>query len=539
MKQIFKSTIRVLAILIVVQGCSDLLVEEKLDSPSADSYYQTPQGYGDLVNSSYVFTRHMFGGNYAQLVLFGTDLWLSGSDLGASEFNTYSPALEPGNTALWQLWQNFYLGIAATNTAISRKDNVTGMSAAAVNAKAAEAYFLRAWYYHILVMHFGGVALVVDEVTVVTTTATRATEAQVYDQIIEDLLFAEQHLPNTQANFGRATKGAAQALLARVYLTRNMNAEAATYARKVINDHNYSLLPNFADLWDPTKANNSEAIWSIQFTTDERLNGSGSSLFLYFTPRYDLLPGMTRALNYDRPFPRYVGSRFYFDLLSASRHMDNRFERSWRETWYANNALTLPAGMAIGDTAWVFRTYPVTPEEKAAALPYRLFGVNDIYNGETPTGARAQYPQLTKYRDPNRPAINSGAGSKPMPELRLGEMHLIAAEALMKENDIPGALGHLNTLRARATKPGFTLEMTVTAGDLDIDFILDERARELGGERLRWADLKRTGKLIERAQLYNPSARALISNKHLLRPIPTNFLDRLSNREEFGQNPGY
>ena len=539
MKNIFKSIIFGCALLVAFQGCTDLLDEEKLDSPSADGYYKTPAGFGDLVNSSYGFTRHMFGGNYAELVLFGTDLWLSGSDFGAAEFNTYSPALQPGNNSLWGLWQNFYLGIAAANTAVSRADDVEGMSQAAVNAKVAEAYFLRAFYYHILATHFGGVALVTEEVTTVVTTATRASEGEVYAQIISDLLFAEQHLPMTQSQFGRATKGAAQALLARVYLTRNQNAEAATYAKKVINENNYSLLPNFADLWDPSNTNNNEVVWSIQFSTDERLNSPSNSLFLYFTPRYDLLPGMTRALNYDRPYPRYVGSRFFFDLLTEYRHKDSRFEGSWREVWYANNPLTLPAGMAIGDTAWVFRTYPVTPEQKAAALPARLFGINDIYNGETPVGARAQYPQMNKYRDPNRPAINSGAGTKTMPEIRLAEMYLIAAEALMKTGDLNGAVEYMNILRARAAKPGFEAEMMVTADQLDIDFILDERALELAGERLRWSDLKRTGKLIERAKLYNPSARANISEKFLLRPIPTNFLDRLSNPEEFGQNPGY
>ena len=74
---------------------------------------------------------------------------------------------------------------------------------------------------------------------------------------------------------------------------------------------------------------------------------------------------------------------------------------------------------------------------------------------------------------------------------------------------------------------------------MTIDFILDERARELCGEWLRWMDLKRTGKLVEYIKDHNPDVAPNIKDYHILRPIPSTFLDKLENAAEFGQNPGY
>ncbi len=118
-------------------------------------------------------------------------------------------------------------------------------------------------------------------------------------------------------------------------------------------------------------------------------------------------------------------------------------------------------------------------------------------------------------------------------------MYLIAAEALMKEGRPSEGLGYLNAVRKRAAWPGMEADMIVPEDSLTIDFILNERALELGGERLRWADLKRTGKLIERVKLYNPKGRDNIQDKHLLRPIPSEMIDRLTNKADFQQNPGY
>nr|WKN39024.1 RagB/SusD family nutrient uptake outer membrane protein [Tunicatimonas sp. TK19036] len=542
MNKIISTLFFSLACFFLLQGCADLLEEEKIVSPPVDTYYKTADGYNGLVNAAYTFSRSLFAGgnNYAPLVFFGTDLWTNGSDASFIEFNAYNSAIQPANPVLWELWSNFYQGIAVCNTAISRVDEVTELSESEVNSKVAEAYFLRAWYYHILVMHFGGVPLKTEEVTEVETTATRASEDEVYTQIINDLLFAEQYLPDVQSDFGRATKPAAQALLARVYLTRDQNEEAATYAKKVINDYDLALLDDYADLWDVANRENSEVLWSIQFSQDERLNANGNAYFLYFTPRYDLQPGMKRALENDRPWPRFLATRFYLDLLQANRAQDSRYDKSWKEVWYANNEATLLPGMEIGDTAFIYVPYEVPQSVKDTKKDkYGIFDINNLYDGETPVGSLELFPHMRKYKDPLRASINSGVGTKNVIEIRLGEVYLIAAEALMKLGNLAEGAEMVNVVRRRAAWPGEEQNMEITPNELTLDFILDERARELGGERLRWADLKRTGKLIERVKLYNPTGRANVEEKHLLRPIPSNMIDRLTNREEFQQNPGY
>jgi hypothetical protein len=537
-KNTFFIIIFCLAALPMQQGCKKQLEEENISSPVADTYYKTAKGFSDLINSCYTQTRSQMNGEGIAPFIYGTDLWTNASDAGSNEFNSYLPALQASNSTLYNLWAGYYLGIGACNTAISRSPTVEGMTKAALDAKTAEAYFLRAWYYHVLVMQFGGIPLKVAEVTEVETTATRATEDEVYNQIIADLLKAEQLLPAVQPEYGRATKIAAEALLARVYLTRNKNDEASTYAQKVINGYGLKLLPDYADVWDVNNRKNSEVIWSIQFSQNNRLNTPANSVHLYFTPRYDLQPGMTRALIYDRPFPRYMATRFYLDLMQSNRWRDSRYDKSWRETYFANYAPTLPAGVKLGDTAFVVLPYAVSQAYKDSKK-YKVIDITSYYNGENPVGSLQIYPKLKKYDDPNRASINDGNGTRDVIEFRLAEMYLIAAEALMKLGKAEEGINFINTVRKRAAWPGKEADMMMTAADLTIDNILNERALELGGERLRWPDLKRTGKLIERVKLYNPAGRNNIQPKHLLRPIPSDMIDRLTNKTDFPQNPGY
>jgi hypothetical protein len=194
--------------------------------------------------------------------------------------------------------------------------------------------------------------------------------------------------------------------------------------------------------------------------------------------------------------------------------------------------------MKLGDTAFIVVPYAVTQAFRDSKK-YKIIDITAFYNGENPVGNLQIYPKLKKYDDPYRASINESAGTRDVIEFRLAEMYLIAAEALMKQGKQDEGVKYINNVRRRAAWPGKEADMMITASELTIDFILDERALELGGERLRWPDLKRTGKLIERVKLYNPLGRPNIQPRHLLRPIPSNMIDRLTNKSDFPQNPGY
>jgi hypothetical protein len=131
--------------------------------------------------------------------------------------------------------------------------------------------------------------------------------------------------------------------------------------------------------------------------------------------------------------------------------------------------------------------------------------------------------------------------------MRLAEMYLIAAESAMKLNITTAGktpADYINVLRTRAaikTPVDYTSAMQVTNKQIDLNFILDERARELCGEHLRWPDLKRTKQLENRLGVgkQNPDITAFNPAKHYLRPVPQAELDVLQNKEEYGQNPNY
>lgn len=529
----------------LLAGCKKTLNETNIRVPIADVYYKTAAGMKDLSNSTYSYARTFWGApNGWQLNILGTDLWLNGGD-GPKDLGYYT--VVPSDVNLWAIWQNLYLGITACNTLIDRVDGVSELTKAQHDSYLGEALFLRALYYHMLVMNWGDVPLVIHEVTEVQTTATRTSADQVYAQIISDLLKAEQLLPVTQPEYGRATKPAVEALLARVYLWTKQYKNAETFAKKLINDYNFKLLLDYADIFKLGNDKNTEVIWSVQYTADQLLNEGGNQGQSLFLMRYDNnVPGMKRDIPNGRPFRHYLPSRYLLNLLASNLTNDSRFAKAYTSVWYANNSTTLKPQMKLGDTALFVPPYAVSQSIKTAtAQKYTTIDVNDYYdanspNGEVPKGARERFPSLNKFSDSLRPDVTSNASRKDFIVFRLAEMYLIAAEALMMQGNNTEGVTYINAIRQRAAWPGKENQMKLTAGQLSIDAILDERALELAGECVgRWADLKRTGKLKERIQLYNPDARPNFQDKYLLRPIPQNMIDRVTNKDEFKQNPGY
>jgi hypothetical protein len=147
------------------------------------------------------------------------------------------------------------------------------------------------------------------------------------------------------------------------------------------------------------------------------------------------------------------------------------------------------------------------------------------------------FGHIGKFIDPRRPAIQWERGSRDWFIMRLGDTYLLRAEARIKQGNTTDAADDINMVRVRAAWPGKEAVMMITPGDVTMDFLLEERARELDAEQERWYTLARTGTLVDRVKLYNPLGAPNIDAHHIHRPIPQNQIDRTSGGYE--QNCGY
>jgi|SRR5437867_273611 len=534
------------ATLLSLAACMNL--NEDLISGLANQPYSTPDVFQALVNATYEPLRTF----YAQergftLTEFGTDIYTEGSDGSYKYVNEYTAQLNPDVDFIRDTWADFYRAVNTANTAIAQAPTVQ-MDSSLKAQRVAEARFLRALYYFDLVQMYGPLTLKFEPTTTATTEATRTPVDSVYEAIISDLKFAEANLPAVAKDYGRATKGAAQHLLAKVYLTRLRDADstadeaakrqagdfanAADYAQRVITSGQYTLLPRFADLFAFQNERNAEVIWSVQFTSDPLTTGNGNKGHLYFLMEYDVLPGMQRDIANGRPFKRFRPTTFFLGLYDRTR--DSRYQSQFTRVWYANNAATIPKDASgapkfqLGDTA-VYVSATDADTVLVNTKPYRVY---------TPrTYTNRIFPSLNKFHDPFRLSVNDERGSRDFVVARLAETYLIAAEALLRDGRATEALPYINAVRRRAAIPGHEADMELTVDQLTLGEILNERARELAGEMQRWFDLVRTHTLVSRVKAYNPDGGRNIQPYHVLRPIPRTQMDGTTCC--YTQNPGY
>ncbi len=545
---------------IVLVSCDAL--DEEIVSGVTNEYLNTPDGWQAGVNAAYENLRSFYGTEEGcNLTVFGTDEYTNGGHGDYHYMNKYEAGLNSESSPFWALWSNFYTAINTCNTVINRADEVD-ISTDEKNAKVAEVRFLRAHYYFILVESFGPIHLTLEETIGVETEAERAPEETVYQAIIDDLEFAIDNLPVTQQEFGRPTKPAAQHMLALVHLTRgykNFGSEndftvAANLAESVINDYGLTLDSDPVARYDHDHEQHPEILWSVQYHEDPLLTPSGNGTHLFFRPWYEVYnDGLNRALGhgYGRPYIRYRPTSW---LLQNFRpyDVDSRFDKSFQTVWYYNTTSGIPEGASVGDTAIYLTGKDLTQadvdaiearlpgviagkslfswHENAKGKPWSWFTEDNINNINI-------FPCPWKVEDNKRPSVNYWEGSRDQIIYSLPETYLLAAEALHKSNNNDEAVQYINAIRSRAAFPGMESQMEISSTDVDIDFILDERSRELFGEMKRWFDLKRTGKLLERVKKYNHDAAPNIQNYHLLRPIPANQRNRTTN--EYPQNDGY
>jgi hypothetical protein len=538
--------------LVTAAGCVDLT--ENVVSGVTANYYNTPDGLTSAVNASYAGLQDHYGLERSMTFLeYGVDYWAGGADGSRKWWNTYGPGLEPRDPWNRDQWNLLYRGINTVNSVISRAPEVPTSEAAKALA-IAEGKFLRAFYYFYLVRQYGDVAVSLQETQGVVTEAHRTPAAQVYSEvIIPDLEAAIAGLP-VSASPGRATVGAAQHLLALVYLTRNDAGDAAkaeTLGKAVIGSGQYELMPTYADVFKMENEASKEIVFSIQYTADPLTYGQGNRWHLYWRMVYDTEPGLARTILYGRPFRRLRPSGFMLDSL-FNREADSRWNSMFQRVWYANKP---GPGLEVGDTA-IFQPWVKTKDldkAKYCGKPYEIFTEPDDFDnpktkplGDACPNLKSEYnptyfPTLTKWDEPDRATVNQEQGQRDFPVYRLADTYLMVAEALIRQGRPAEAVPYVNAVRLRAAIPGHEGEMTADASDMTLDFILDERGRELFAEGHRWFDLVRFHELVELVKARNAPAAEFIQPFHVLRPIPQSQIDLTNNEDgsEFGQNPGY
>lgn len=539
---IIKSGLFLAVLSVAVVACKKKLKEYNPSGLTDQNVYTTPTGFESLVNGAYSFQRWWYGKVQGYAISeMGTDIWASGSADQYPELTQYTN-LQGVSEPVTTEWSKLYAAVNMCNAGLE-KVSTSGLSDALQKTRTGELKFLRAFYYWHIVEMWGNVHFTTSATEGIVTTAQRTPVAKFYEQIFADLKDAIAALPNTTSDYGRATKPAAEAFMARMCLTRGMNTEAATYAKNVINNYGFALQASYADLWKMSNLQNKEIVYAVNYSSNLLLNdrtdpvnyptgdGNGSNNgHLFFVMKYDDQAGMARDIAGGRPYNRWMPTRFLLDLFDDVN--DTRYAASFQTVWYSNSP-TRPAGMALGDTA-LFAT------KKSIAVKstkYKTFDRDVVYNANGSAKNRLQYVALKKFMDPTRTSANEQQSARDAYVIRLAEMYLIVAEADLGLGNTGEAATYMNFVRKRAAGGAATLD--VTAGDITLDFILDERAREFAGEQLRWFDLKRTNTLISRVQAHNPDVAAKMQPYHTVRPIPQSQIDAVTNKGEFTQNPGY
>jgi hypothetical protein len=542
-------------IILITAACEDFLKEENYSSVVATDLYSTQSGYEGLVNTCYSSLRDIFG-DEAWVFCAGTDMYVEGRSPqpeGLSEYYNLSPT----DGFVLKFYSNLYKTIQLCNTAVFYNEKTEETNA--LPQRLAEVRFLRAFAYFKLLQHFGGVSIVTEMIDEPVVSIERKSAEEVYGYIISELEDVLDDLPESASDFGRASQRAVNHYLAKVYLTRgyesfgsaNDFSMAADYAEQAINNQELNL--TYSEVFIPGNESNEEILFSVQYGPESIVDVSedGNLQNYYFGP-YLGSEGNEKGYphrSYDLCATKYVWELYTeFDSRWEASFMTIIYERYYDYFDRANEH----------DQLTVTEYYPHyweidKIEEWRDASPLRadaiIYPYNDSWEASTASDADRMFPAIKKFDDPNSVFSNDGSSTRDIFLARLGETYLIAAEAYFKAGDPAKAAEKLNVVRTRAAKPGHEAEMQLSAGEININKILDERALELLGEYHRWEDLRRTGTLVERTKLYN---RDIIDwfdsginpfmgndgNLKLLRPIPQEAID-LNQNESVTQNPGY
>jgi hypothetical protein len=557
MKTIFKNIFLFIALAIIHSSCMDeeFLTETPLDFYSTGNSFVTFQNYQGALFDIYAQLRTFkFNPNengYAHM--YGTDIMLNARRTADGlRWGNYSVTLNPtGGIPLYH-WNGMYKVITSANSIIDRLQENTVLTDDEKKLVEGEARFFRALGYRNLVYIFGGVPLLLNEVTSPKTDFERATREEVIAQIEADLLIAAENLPaiNTVAD-GRLSNLAALHLLSEIYIVQEKWDLAIGAASAVIDDPNTALMTArfgslanqpgdvFYDLFRVGNQNrssgNREAIWVAQFELDILGGGLNSTNIGGNVFERVHAPAVFTLTDPDGR-PGSLGSRSTLNaggrgvsFMRPTQYMENII---WQSDF--NNDIRNSKYNYVRDFIY----------DNPASKYYDSSLVK--YPGRNYLAERWRwYPYITKVTTPGQHPANliantetllltNGAGSTYTDQyyMRLSETYLLRAEAYLGKGDLPNAAADINRVRARANA------RPVSPANVTIDYILDERARELSFEEDRRLTLSRLNRLVPRVRQFNDLNSSNILDHHALWPIPAREIEANINGN-LEQNPGY
>ena len=447
-------------------SCSELLKEVPADTLVSSNFYQTQSDA--LAGMNAVYGR-LNKGLYNRVFYLYTDNFTDDGAAGIGVNNPFIRAIDnfthaPVNDRFDLAWQEHYDGINRANEVIEKVPAIN-MDTQLRSRIVGEAKVVRALLYFNLVRLFGSVPLVRSP-----TASTEGLDVEqapvdaVYEQIKKDLTDAETVLPLTYStgDVGRATKGAASGLLARMYLTRNQWTLAAQKCKEIIDSKTYELWDDYAKIFQVGTENQKEAIFSVQYASNV---SNGNTMMILSMPR-GKVPGLTGS-EADMPTD---------DLVKAYETGDRRRE------------VTIRNSLDVGGKTYTF--------------------TNCFF----------------KYYDPAA-FSSSGDSGVNYPVLRYADVLLMYAEALNELNGpTPETYALVNQVRARARngKTGVLPNLTGLTKDTFRDAVLNERRVEFAFEGIRWFDLVRTGRMVAVMKAHGKTS---VQPFHVLLPIPQREID--------------
>lgn len=472
-------------LLLVLWSCNDDFVDVASQDENSEEFFNSEEDYQNALIGAY----DLLQATYLNVMLGEI---ASDNTLAGGESATDVPGIQevddmihfPVNAQLRDIWSWMFAGVNRANFIMEfqNKTEFTGKEQVLAQAR-----FLRAYYYFELVKWFGDVPLSVDKRIQFGDqfTLDRTPKVDVYAQIELDLQYAADNLPSTQAEEGRITKGAAQALLGKVYLYQDKFSLAATILDQVIGGP-YDLVTDYESIFEQEGENNIESVFEVQYTDKE-----GAGFGCLQCSEGNVAVGFNGIRNYTGPF---FDSGFSFNV--PTQEVVDEFEDG-----------DIRKDVAILDIeAWA---------EETGASYFEGFEHTGYYNRK----------YIARQGD-----LNTGDANLTNPNnyraIRFADVLLMAAEAYNRGGiDDDKAKLYLNRVRSRAE-----LAAVDATGSALTDAIYHERRVELVGEGHHFFDLVRTNRAAQEID-------GFVAGKHEVFPIPSVEIELAGSR--WAQNPGY